>query len=215
LKKLIQNCNFIIHNVIFRNLKDAMDNLKDEEHNGADFTGLKHCLESVFERVSRSGKRLGVFENLIRKRVSAEANYARALNCVDDFDVAEEGSLANALEALSFDFNNQFTVRSELANSLNIDVLSPVTIFRANFLREMRTAQQKLRDARKDYQASNAKYTQIKSKYERLCEEYRSSKETLIAAKNNPEISSENVVKVAKKVNQSMLRYKSMSEKFV
>jgi len=191
-----------------------MDATNDEEYNPADFSRLSHCLGAVFGIVSTVGKRLGVLEKVIRKRVMAEANYARALKSVDNLEVSEEGSLATAMLALSSDFNNQFTVRSELANNLNVDVLSPIAKFRDSFLREMHSAKGKWSDARKGYQISIKKFAQVKAKYEQLCEEYRSSKQMLIAAKNNPTINSENVVKITMRVNQSMHNYKSMSEKY-
>jgi len=114
--------------------------LRNDEEKRPDFLRLKHCVETVFEYVSANGKRLAVLEKIIRKRVVAEANFARSLNSIDELEGAEEGSLANALEALSSDLKNQFTVRYELANNLNIDVLAPLAHFRANFQKDMTLA---------------------------------------------------------------------------
>jgi len=195
-------------------MKDDMDPPKDKEDNPVDFSRLSHCIGEVFRKLSADVKRLGVLEKVIGKRVTAEANYARALKSVDKLEVSKEGSLATAMEALSSDFNNQFRVRSELANNLNVDVLSPIADLKDSFLRDMRLVQRKWSDARKAYQTSNIKFAQVKAKYEQFCEEYRSSKQRLIAAKNNPTINSENVVKITVRVNQCMHHYKSMSEKF-
>jgi len=171
-----------------------------------DFTSLKHCMAKVFEHAWASEKRMGTFEKVIRDRIEAEANFARALSSISELNFPEEGSLANTFSTVSADLRNQYKVKAELANSLNTDVLAPIIQFRIDFVRGMRAAQQRWRQEEKMHHISNARFARLKMLRCKFLEEY----ETLIQDREQPTESKPTVGKVS----ETLIRLKVFDEKF-
>lgn len=180
-------------------------------------TEFKANPEILSKALNLKIRHITIFSSFIEERINIEQTFTRSLQKLlgRDFNFGEGSTLEEGFTKLKIDFGNEHGERTTYVENLTTDILPQLYAFRDKYTKVVKTISEQLTSQGKKYRAQYKSWDKTKTRFHRSCEEARSAKNKLLQiATENKTKKNTDVVKLGKRVNQTLRAQQEWEKKF-
>eukprot|EP00485_Elphidium_margaritaceum_P001675 CAMPEP_0202691314 /NCGR_PEP_ID=MMETSP1385-20130828/6063_1 /ASSEMBLY_ACC=CAM_ASM_000861 /TAXON_ID=933848 /ORGANISM="Elphidium margaritaceum" /LENGTH=836 /DNA_ID=CAMNT_0049346699 /DNA_START=32 /DNA_END=2542 /DNA_ORIENTATION=+ len=181
---------------------------------------LRHAFTPVTVRLQHGLKALDGVIEMLRLRIEAEAQFAAALQRIMNNESlihnlpSSESLRKDGMDAIHADMKNEYTQRVEYVNSLTEDVYQPCLAMRDLYASKNRSFAHETKENIKQLRQHQSVFHKTKAKYEKVCRDASIARTSLLRAKSDTKISSQQILKLGNKVNSTLKTQQSWKERY-
>lgn len=173
--------------------------------------------EIVSKALNQKIRHMTVFSSFIEERINIEQTFTRSLQKLlgRDFNFAEGSTLEEGFTKLKIDFGNEHGERTTYVENLATDILPQLHTFRDKYAKVVKTISEQLTSQGKKYRAQYKSWDKTKTRFHRSCAEASNAQNNLLQmATGNKTKKNTDVVKLGKRVNQTIRAQQEWEKKF-